>query len=295
MINFREFKDRNGGYPSSYILVKCASGDIETELMESGINVLDRIDKSYLEDETELNLDKVLDSTYLAASTSMLFYVTDASCLSANSKWFKRRMDKHDIVIDQSGVIWDFCRLHVQPAEKQRCVLLVPEEDAYAMASGSKSEYEGRYPYIREVYGLYPITAKELFDADATSYAGEGTALVEVWSKSSCDCGLAVNVKDSDIISVNVNKEGTIWEPVRKTSDCTMFSNVTDVSKDELGWKHPMAGISWLRNKQCMTKDAYAEMMNKLVKGMGEMYIKSLEGAMRHQLLQQEIIDEYNL
>lgn len=175
-----------------------------------------------------------------------------------------------------------------------RAVIFVNNDTAKEI--GSCYEYYFEDPVVAHtaIYGLSPLSPKDIRECWDDFNISDDTAIVELMCEPG-KFGLINSLKREDVISVNLHKGNGLFYPYRMFKPYCMFSKDTNIFTDEIGWKHPMPGISWIRNRQCMNSDAYTQMMENLSNRQGSIVVAYIENIFRNSLLTQDIIDEYKL
>lgn len=175
-----------------------------------------------------------------------------------------------------------------------RYVLFTSNETAEIIAKWEQEEYDGAFVGVCELEGLYPLSPKEIADYVEDTPDVEQCAIVEAFMPYN-KLGLFKTVKRDNIISVNKCVMRGVYAPLKRNKSCCAFNRITDISKDQLGWEHPMGGISYLRNKQCMLPMAYCQMYEKMAKAKGVMYMEYFELYFKDMIFPESFIEMYNL
>lgn len=175
-----------------------------------------------------------------------------------------------------------------------RGVVFIDNETAKLWATKQSLDLEEPVEVFTTCNGLYPISPKEIRDCFELE---EGVAIIELMCEpiqGVADTELISRIDRENIISVNLNT-GNMFYPYRMFKPYCMFVRDTDILKDDLGWKHPMPGISWLRNKQCMRGGAYKQMMETISNYQGDMVVEYIEKLFQNTIMTEDIILEYKL
>lgn len=175
-----------------------------------------------------------------------------------------------------------------------RYVVFVENRVAEEMAEGKSDVYTGAFIGRCQLDGLYPLSPVDIKQIVSAVPEFEHKAIVEAYMPYH-ELGIYKEIRDCDIISVNKIIQTGTYAPLRRVDNSCAFNTMTDLDKDELGWHHPMVGISWLRNRQCMKEDKYIEMMEKLAKHKGRIYVKCLEDCFLDSLMTEYYKKEYSL
>lgn len=177
---------------------------------------------------------------------------------------------------------------------KLRYVVFTDNRTAEDMAMGSKDVYTGAFVGRCQLDGLYPLSPEDIRTIVSTELEFEHSAIVECFLPYH-QLGMYREIYDKDIISVNKIVMLGHYAPLRRVIGSCVFNGMTDINKDELGWKHPMAGISYARNRQCMTAQAYNEMILKIAGFKGNVYVEYLNEYFRDKVLPESFIKDYKL
>lgn len=175
-----------------------------------------------------------------------------------------------------------------------RGILLVSNDEAKRIATASSLRFEAPLSVHTDINGVYPISPKDIEQNWDMLGMTDDIAIVELMCEPDKH-GTITGLQRENIISVNLNRGMGVFTPHRMFKPYCMFTHDTNILTDELGWKHPMPGVSWVRNKQCMSKSAYEHMMDVLSNKQGSIVVTYIEQLFQTSLITQDIIDEYKL
>lgn len=178
---------------------------------------------------------------------------------------------------------------------RERCVIFIDNDTAKLCGRQDTTVLsEPEFAYVTLTHGMYPVTPMDIRDNYFKLPVADGQAIVELFVERD-SFGMISTFSKRDIVSVNLNMGDDLLVPHKMFWPSCMFRKDTHIFTDTLGWDRPMHGLTLLRNKQCMTAEAYAKMLHKLANGQGadiEMYIEEI---MLLTYLDSDIIDKYKL
>lgn len=178
---------------------------------------------------------------------------------------------------------------------RERCVIFVENEQAKLYGRQSNIVLpKPEYAYTTLHDGMYPISPMDIRAYFYELPVCQGLAIVELYVERN-DLGTVQGFNRKDVISVNLNMGGDLLVPHRMFWPSCMFRKDTHVLSDTLGWERPMAGITLLRNKQCMAPEAYSRLLGKLANGQGEEIERYVEKIMLPTYLDEETVSKYRL